>query len=90
MIVDVLIQAVVEVLTWVVGFLPSSPAPPDLSGIVSAFVASVSPWFGIADTWIDLGTFTGALGLMVVWHGVVGSFRLLVYVFALLHIGGTT
>jgi len=89
-IIDLMIEGLVEALSWLLALLPATPAPPDVSGAVAAVVSVLSEWFGLANSWIPLADFTVVVAIVVAIRTGFTGFRLLVWVFALIHVGGTT
>jgi len=90
MVVDAFIQILVEVVAWAIGFLPSEPGPPAMASAVGTMVQTLSGGIGIAGTWINLSVLASVITITITWRGGIAAFRLLVWTFALLHLGGTT
>lgn len=91
MIVVAFIVLVVALVVWLMGFLPTEPAPPDLSGMVDDLFASDLVYWArsLVSTWFPLDVLGSALAVLMGWWVALAVFRMLAWFLALIHVGGT-
>lgn len=89
MIVDALFELVGLLAGGILGLLPTTPAAPNLVGAWNSWWESVEFWLaGLADVF-PLDVLSECIGILFVWFGVIYTVKLVAWLLALVHIGGS-
>lgn len=95
MVIDTILGIFITLLTGVLDLLPTDPAPPDLASMV----AEAFGWMdlgglsgdalGFVAQWVPIETLAACIGAMLLWFVAIHGLRLLAWLLALIHVGGT-
>lgn len=89
MVIDAILNIFITALEGLVALLPSSPAPPNLAAKVTSAFGGVGGGLAFISDWLPLDELGTALAAMLVWMVAVHGLRLLGWLLALVHVGGT-
>lgn len=89
MIIDGIINIFLGLLTTLVNLLPTTPAPPDLAGMVGQAFGYDTWAYSFVREWFPLNELGMALVAMLTFMVAIHAFRLAGWLLALIHVGGT-
>ena len=89
MIVELVFKVVVGLVGAILSILPTTPTPPDLAGKFSSAFGGIGPALGFVNVWFPVSELAVALGGLLGFMVAIHLVRLIAWVLALVHIGGT-
>jgi hypothetical protein len=85
MIINKIVEAILGLAQWIVDLLPTSPAPSAVD--FGAFATSHNALF--VNRWFPVSTIAAAVVVAFAWSLAISGIKFMVWVLALIHVGGT-